>query len=131
MLFHANRSTCSICHRVGDEGGTLGPNLSRIGAIRSAKDLLEAIVFPSATVVNGFESHLISDSRDRTHTGLIHRETIDAIYLRQANQRIARIPRKEVVSLTRSTTSIMPDGLDGVLSDRDLADLVAYLLVCR
>ncbi len=131
VLFHANRSTCSICHRVGDEGGTLGPNLSRIGAIRSAKDLLEAIVFPSATVVNGFESYLISDSRDRTHTGLIHRETIDAIYLRQANQRIARIPRKEVVSLTRSTTSIMPDGLDGVLSDRDLADLVAYLLVCR
>ncbi|MEE3178773.1 MAG: heme-binding protein, partial [Verrucomicrobiota bacterium] len=131
VLFHANRSTCSLCHRIDNQGGTLGPNLSRIGAIRSAKDLFEAIVFPSATVVNGFESYLLADNRGNAHTGLIHRETADAIYLRQVNQQVVRIPRGEVKTLLRSPVSLMPAGLEGILSDQDLADLVAYLQVCK
>ena len=131
VLFHANRSTCSLCHRIENQGGTLGPNLSKIGAIRSAKDLLEAIVFPSATVVNGFESYLLADNSGNAHTGLIHRETADAIYLRQADQQVIRIPRGEIKTLLRSPVSLMPAGLEGILSDQDLADLVAYLQVCK
>ena len=131
VLFHANRSTCSLCHRIDNQGGTLGPNLSRIGAIRSAKDLFEAIVFPSATVVNGFESYLLANNRGNSATGLIHRETADAIYLRLVNQQIVRIPRDEVKTLLRSPVSLMPSGLGGILSDQDLADLVAYLQVCK
>ncbi len=131
VLFHSNRSTCSLCHRIGNQGGTLGPNLSGIGAIRSAKDLFEAIVFPSATVVNGFESYLLTDTGGGAHTGLIHRETTDAIYLRQVNQQIIRIPRDEVKSTLRSPVSLMPAGLDGILSDQELADLVAYLQICK
>ena len=131
VLFHAHRSTCSLCHRIDNRGGTLGPNLSRIGAIRSAKDFFEAIVFPSATVVNGFESYLLADNKGTAHTGLIHRETADAIYLRQADQQIIRIPRGEIKTLLRSPVSLMPAGLEGILSDQDLADLVAYLQVCK
>ncbi len=130
-LFHANRSTCSQCHAIGNRGGTLGPNLSRIGSIRSVKDLLEAIVFPSATVVNGFETYLLTEKQGHTHAGVIHRETTNALYLRQADQGIVRISRNEIRSLLRSPVSLMPAGLDGVLSDQDLADLVAYLQVCR
>ena len=131
VLFHANRSTCSLCHRVGNQGGTLGPNLSEIGAIRSAKDLFEAILFPSATVVNGFESYLLTDSAGEAHTGLIHRETTDAVYLRQVNQQVIRIPREKLKTLLRSPVSLMPAGLGGILSDQDLIDLVAYLQVCK
>ena len=131
VLFHTSRSTCSLCHRVESEGGTLGPNLSKIGAIRSAKDLFEAILFPSATVVNGFESYLLTDSKGETHTGLIHRETTDAIYLRQINHQIIRILRDELKTLLRSPVSLMPAGLDGILSDQDLVDLAAYLQVCK
>ena len=131
VLFHANRSTCSLCHRVGNQGGTLGPNLSEIGAIRSAKDLFEAILFPSATVVNGFESYLLTDSAGAAHTGLIHRETTDAVYLRQVNQQVIRIPREKLKTLLRSPVSLMPAGLEGILSDQDLVDLVAYLQVCK
>ena len=130
-LFHANRSTCSQCHAIDNRGGTLGPNLSRIGAIRSTKDLLEAIVFPSATVVNGFETYLLTEKQGSTHAGVIHRETSRALYLRQADQNIVRVPRTEVRSMLRSPVSLMPAGLDGILSDQDLADLVAYLRVCR
>ena len=130
-LFHANRSTCSQCHAVDNSGGTLGPNLSKIGSIRSAKDLLEAIVYPSATVVNGFETYLLTEKQGKTHAGVIHRETADALYLRQADQNIVRIPRTSVGSVLRSPVSLMPTGLDGILSDEDLADLVAYLQVCR
>lgn len=131
VLFHAARSTCALCHSIDGKGGTLGPNLSKIGGIRSTKDLLEAIVFPSATVVNGFESYVLSEENGTAHTGLIHRENADAFYLRNADQSIQRIPRARVKNIVRSPVSLMPTGLDGLLSDQDLADLVAYLQICK
>ncbi|NIP96221.1 MAG: c-type cytochrome, partial [Akkermansiaceae bacterium] len=127
VLFHANRATCALCHRVHGEGGALGPNLSKIGGIRSRKDLLEAIVFPSATVVNGFEAYLVTTTAGASHTGLVQRETAEAVYLRSTDQRLHRIPRKQISRMLRSPVSAMPEGLDGIFSDQELADLVAFL----
>src|SRR5262249_28781892 len=49
-LFFANKKAiCATCHAVQGQGGQIGPDLSKIGAIRAPRDLLEAIVFPSAS----------------------------------------------------------------------------------
>ena len=130
-LFHTNRATCALCHRVNGRGGSLGPNLSKIGGIRSRRDLLEAIVFPSATVVNGFESYVLTSDDGTAHTGLVQRETADAVYLRNADQRVQRVPRDQIKSMLRSPLSAMPEGLDAVLTKQELADLVAFLETCR
>ena len=79
VLFNTNRATCSLCHRVLGQGGTLGPDLSRIGRIRNRRDLLEAIVFPNATVVNGYENYLIETTGGTSHIGLIQRQTPEAV----------------------------------------------------
>ncbi len=131
ILFHAHRATCALCHRIDGQGGSLGPNLSKIGGIRSRKDLLEAIVFPSATVVNGFESYVLTGPDGVAHTGLLQRETPEAVYLRDAGQRLQRIPREQITSMVRSPVSAMPAGLEGILSALELADLVAFLETCR
>ena len=131
ILFYTNRATCSLCHRVNERGGSLGPNLSKIGEIRSRKDLLEAIVYPSATVVNGFESYALTIKDGASHMGLVQRETSDAIYLRGADQRVKRVPRNQIVGMVRSPVSTMPEGLDLVISKQDLADLIAFLETCR
>ena len=44
MLFHEERVSCGACHRVGDRGDQLGPNLSKISKIRQPRDLLEAMI---------------------------------------------------------------------------------------
>ncbi|MFP6866569.1 MAG: hypothetical protein VCA35_11550, partial [Roseibacillus sp.] len=65
------------------------------------------------------------------HTGLVQRETADAVYLRNADQRVQRVPRDQIKSMLRSPLSAMPEGLDAVLTKQELADLVAFLETCR
>ncbi len=50
------KATCSTCHRIGNEGGTIGPDLTKVGAIRTARDLVESLVVPSATIAQALRN---------------------------------------------------------------------------
>ncbi|MCC6697250.1 MAG: HEAT repeat domain-containing protein [Candidatus Hydrogenedentes bacterium] len=125
-IFFGDTVACSTCHAVGEEGGQLGPDLTTIGAIRSGHDLLEAVLFPSASFVPQYESYRI-EMEFETLEGAVGRETPEAIYLRTAAKEELRIPRADILSMTPSPVSIMPEGLDVALSKQDLIDLVAFL----
>lgn len=131
VLFTEARTTCALCHRIDGVGGLLGPDLSVIGKIRNRRDLLEAIAFPNAAVVNGYENYLVETEDGMTHAGLIQRETTDAIYLRGADHRDQRVRRSTIRSMQRSPVSVMPQGFDQALSPQELADLIAYLQGCQ
>jgi putative heme-binding domain-containing protein len=88
---------------------------------------LEAIVFPSASFARGYEPYVIETAAGKSYTGVIARETAEAIYLRTADRAEIRLPRSEVETVTRGQVSIMPQGLDGQLSRQELADLIAFL----
>jgi putative membrane-bound dehydrogenase-like protein len=126
-LFFGAKAICSTCHTAQGRGGKIGPDLSRIGAIRSPRDLLEAIVYPSASFARGFEPYVITTADGRVHTGIIGREAADAVFLYDSKRDEARIPRGEIDELRQAELSIMPDGLDGQLQPEELADLVAFL----
>ncbi len=126
-IFFGTKAACAACHTVQGEGGRVGPDLSKIGGIRSGPDLLESIVFPSASFVRGYEPYVITTAGGQFHTGIIARETAEAVYLRTAERAEIRIPRAEVESIVRGKVSIMPQGLDGQLSRQELGDLIAFL----
>ncbi len=126
-LFFGAKAICSTCHTAQARGGKIGPDLSRIGAIRSPRDLLEAIVYPSTSFARGFEPYVITTADGRVHTGIIGREAADAVFLYDSKREEARIPRAEIEELRQAELSIMPDGLDGQLKPEELADLVAFL----
>ncbi len=130
-LFYANRSTCSLCHRVAGQGGTLGPDLSKIGSIRKEQDLLEAIIFPSSTVVNGYENYIVQTNGGSTHMGVIQHESPDSIYISNASGIKELIIREKIKSMTRSPISLMPAGFESLLSNQDLSDLIAFLGSCK
>ena len=130
-LFYANRSTCSLCHRVANQGGLLGPDLSKIGAIRKAQDLLEAIIFPSSTVVNGYENYIIQTVQGSTHLGIIQHESPDSIYISNASGIKELVMRKKIKNVTRSPISLMPAGFESLLTNQDLSDLIAFLGSCK
>jgi putative heme-binding domain-containing protein len=112
---------------VGGQGGKVGPDLTKIGGIRSGRDLLEAVVFPSASFAREFRSYNIVTDRGKIYTGVISRQTAAAIYLRTSELAEIRIPRAEIEEMTESATSLMPKGLDQVLSESELRDLLAFL----
>src|SRR5262249_15154077 len=68
-IFFGQKAACTLCHSAQGQGGHVGPDLGKIGAIRSGHDLLESIVYPSATFARGFEPYVIATQDGRIHSG--------------------------------------------------------------
>lgn len=126
-VFFSQRAACSACHRIGTQGDQVGPDLSRIGGIRTPRDLAESIVLPSLTLARGYESYQVSLRSGLSHAGVIRRESADTIWLRTADRAEVAIARSDIEDMAPSAVSIMPVGLDQVLPAEDLAAVVAYL----
>jgi putative heme-binding domain-containing protein len=125
-LFYG-KAICYTCHQVGAEGGNLGPDLTSIQKDRSAHDLLEAIVYPSVSFVREYETYRVK-TKSQEYTGIIQQQTEGAIVVGTAPQTSVRIPRNEIVSLEMVNVSVMPQGLDQLLTPQEMADLMAFLL---
>lgn len=127
QLFSSNRLACASCHRINGQGGAVGPDLSQIAKVRSRRHLAEAVLLPSQTLANGFESYNILTRSGRTLSGLIRRETASAVHLLSTDGHEDRVPRDEIEEIQPSHVSVMPQGLDRQLSDDQLRDLLAFL----
>jgi putative heme-binding domain-containing protein len=130
-VFFGTKAACSACHTALGQGGHIGPDLSKTGSIRTGHDLLEAIVFPSASIVRGYEPYVIADKSGRLHTGIIARQTTQAIYLITAERAEVKINRSDIDNIEPGRVSIMPQGLDAQLSRQELADVIAFLRSLR
>ena len=125
-VFYGQKSQCSACHAIGKEGGTLGPDLTSIGGIRSGRDILEAIVFPSASLVPGYEPMRV-ETKDDVIAGNIVREDTSAIVVKLNAVLEQRILRSDIRKITSSAVSVMPEGLVAALTKDELLDLMAFL----
>lgn len=125
-IFFGDKVACASCHTIGTEGGHVGPDLTAVGAIRSGHDLLEAIVFPSASFVPGHEVYRV-DTASESYAGIIKEKTPEAIVLVTGPNEEVRLAREKVVSMRLSDVSLMPEGLDGSLSQTEFTDLLAFL----
>ncbi len=126
-VFFSTRAACSACHRIGARGERIGPDLSKIGEVRNRRDLLEAILFPSTSLARGYESFHVVLTDGKVQSGLLSRETAAAIFLRTTERAEVRVDRQAIEEMSPSRTSIMPQGLEKTLSQRELGDLLAYL----
>jgi putative heme-binding domain-containing protein len=126
-LFLSPRIGCFGCHRAAGRGGHVGPDLSRIGQLRTKAELLESIIFPSFTIAPEYRSYQVAAKDGRVVTGLILRETAEALSLRTTDLAEIRIARKDIEEMTPSNVSIMPDGLEKVMNRQELRDLLEFL----
>lgn len=130
-LFHSEKSKCATCHRTEKAGSLIGPDLSNIGANRSARDLLESVVLPSATIVRDYEPYTLVTLDGRVLSGVLARETEQAVYLQSATGPPVEILRSEIEQMLPSAVSMMPSGMDEALTENELADVIAYLKTLR
>ena len=127
LVFNGTKTACASCHAIGYIGGNTGPDLSRIGAIRNDRDLLEAIVFPSASFVRSYEPMIVATKAGQVHSGVLKKDSPDEVVLATGPDKEVRIARAEVEEMKPGTVSVMPSGLDSQMSKQDLADLIAFL----
>ncbi len=126
-VFESAKVACLTCHAVGDRGGNVGPDLTRVGAIRSGRDLLESILFPSSTFAQGYESFAFETKNGEEHSGTIISQNEENMTVRSVTGTETTFSRATVQNLRRASISIMPEGLETALSEEDFCDLLAFL----
>jgi putative heme-binding domain-containing protein len=117
---------CSACHRLGDRGSKVGPNLALIRN-RTPAALLEAILDPNREVQPSFVSYVVVDDSGRTSTGLILAETSNSITLGREKGVNEVILKQNIEQIRSSGKSLMPEGLEKTVDPQSLADLLAFL----
>jgi putative heme-binding domain-containing protein len=127
VVFQGAKAACATCHKIGYVGGTIGPDLTKIGSLRTDRDLLESIVFPSASFVRSYEPVKVTTKDGRTVQGILKKDAPDELVITVSATEEIRIQRANVDEVQPGTVSVMPAGLDQQLSKQDLADLVAFL----
>jgi putative heme-binding domain-containing protein len=124
-------SQCASCHRVGDRGGRLGPDLSRVGAARSQSALVREIRTPSEWMPPSFEPVTLVLKDGQKIRGLKKNEDVFSIQVMDTRERIQGYLKSSLQEVIDEKASLMPEyGLDR-LTDAQLNDVVGYLSTLR
>lgn len=120
-------ATCVQCHTIHGEGVNFGPDLSEIGNKLSKQGLYESILDPNASVSPAYQGYAFQ-LKDRTQVdGYIVSETDESISVRQSGGITVDLIHNEIESRRKLSLSLMPAGLQQMMSVTELVDLVEYL----
>jgi putative heme-binding domain-containing protein len=126
-LFFGNKVACATCHRVGAEGGQVGPDLTKVGAVRAGRDILESIVLPSSTFAQGFDPYVVQTKSGEVYGGTIPQPDADVVEIHDSAGKTTRLHKDQVKRMQRQTVSIMPEGLPAALTKDEFRDLLAFV----
>ena len=125
IVWGRSDASCRRCHKVNDNGGEVGPDLTTIGKEKTREYLLESIVHPNAQIAKDFETTTIYTDRGRVFIGIVKAENDAEVTLMKADGEIISVA-KETIDERTTGQSAMPE-LAKFLSKRDLRDIVEYL----
>lgn len=118
---------CVACHRAGDEGRAIGPDLSTIGDRDDADSVIRSILLPNQIIVEGYSLLTVSTRDGNSFAGIFETETDRTLRLVQLNGESVAIDKSTVTGRQSIHQSPMP-AFDQVLAPAQLADLVAWLM---
>jgi len=121
------RRECLQCHRVGNEGHDVGPDLATIRH-RSPEEILIHILDPNREVAPNYMSYVVVLKDGRTLTGTIATETSASLTLKRAENATDTVLRDDVDEIACTGKSIMPEGVEQKIDPAQMADLIAFLL---
>lgn len=123
-------ASCVMCHRVGREGKTFGPDLTSMGDKADAMHLIESMLAPSATIAEGFALISVSTSDGKSYSGVFKEETNRSLVLVQMDSTPVSIDKTLISSRESLHASVMPP-FGNTFSPQQMADVVAFLLAQR
>jgi putative heme-binding domain-containing protein len=137
-LFYSS-AACSTCHMIQGKGGRLGPDLSTTGSARSTAYLVESVRNPSRRLAQGiseamkefsqeYETVTAVTSDGTKFVGVVLNEDNFTLQMLDTREQLHLFQKDKLRSLEKSRESLMPAYDQKTLSDKDLQDLIAYLL---
>lgn len=131
-IFSTNAAAqCKSCHKVGNLGENVGPDLTKIGTKYNKAALLDEILEPSKKIEPAYVTHVMESKDGRVLSGLVVERTKDAVVLKDAKGKTIKVPFVEIDQLVPQSRSLMPELLLRDLTAQQVADLLAFLASLR
>jgi putative membrane-bound dehydrogenase-like protein len=118
---------CSSCHRTSNGGSDIGPDLTYIGKKLDQTSILNAIKYPNASIVFGYEPWIIDTKSGESFYGFLIADG-KTIIIKDLSGKKYSIPALSVIKKKKQESSIMPDAKALALNEEDLAHLTRYLI---
>ncbi len=126
-VFASARMACLSCHKIGQPGGSVGPELTQIGKQRTPEHLAESILWPNQHVEDKYKVYQVLTADGLTLQGYKVSESDKELVLREPTTGKETRLVKEDLEAIRNAPSVMPDGMAAALTKEQQQDLVAFL----
>lgn len=124
VVFQKN---CASCHQIeGQYGTAYGPDLGSMRN-REASSILNDILNPGVSIADGFDYWEITLVGGKKKLGIIESETPTSVVLKEAPEVSTIINRAEIESMKAQGVSLMPIGLENVIEEGEMIDLIVFL----
>lgn len=138
QLFYGD-ANCSLCHMVEGKGGRVGPDLTFVGGSRTREAILDSVRNPSRRLAWGltestkefpqeYETITVVTADGKEIKGVALNEDSFSVQMIDTSEQIHLLEKDKLRSFRKSRESLMPVYKPDVLSDKDLDDMVAYLV---
>jgi len=117
---------CSECHKLGDTGSEVGPDLRTV-TTHYKEALMADILMPNLNIESGYEEYLVEGNDGQSITGILAKETPTTITLRRRKGEEDTVLRSSIKSMRSLSVSPMPEDLDKNVSVEQMADVIAYV----
>lgn len=117
---------CGKCHVHGSMGQRIGPDLTGM-AVHPKEELLTNIIDPNQSVEGNYRVYTVVTRQGQVITGLLASESRTALEIQDAEQKKHAILREDIIKLDRSEKSLMPEGFESLMSEKELTDLLEFL----
>jgi len=127
VVYRRDSLLCYTCHAIGGSGGSLGPDLSSLGASAPMDYIIDSLLQPQKKIKEGY--HVVSAflKGGSLISGTLSKEDTQSITVRDASDQSIVVSKSDIASQTISPVSLMPPGLTASLRKDELADMVAFL----
>ncbi len=120
------KKNCAVCHRIGELGVNVAPDIAD-SRTKTPPQLLTDILQPNRAIDANYVSYSIVTTDGLALTGIVVSETASSITIKQPENKVVTLLRKDIDEFRSNGVSLMPVGLEKNIPPQDMADVISFI----